>query len=48
MSYGVKLKGSSILIEADSLKNSKEFREILGYINTNVEKQVKGEGGYAK
>lgn len=47
-SFGLKLKSRSVLIDVDSLKDNKEFKEILGYINTNVEKQVKGEGGYAK
>ena len=47
-SFGLKLKSRSVLIDIDSLKDNKEFKEILGYINTNVEKQVKGEGGYAK
>ena len=47
-SFGLKLKSRSVLIDVDSLKDNKEFREILGYINTNVEKQVKGEDGYAK
>ena len=39
---------SSTLIDIDSLKDNEEFKEILGYINTATDKQVKGEGGYAK
>ena len=36
------------LAEVDSFKDNEEFRDILGYINTATDKQVKGEGGYAK
>ena len=28
--------------------NTQEFKSILGYINTDVDKQVKGDKGYAK
>ena len=37
-----------MIIEIDSLKDNKEFEEILGYINTNENDQVKGYDGYAK
>ena len=36
------------LAEVDSFKDNEEFKDILGYINTATDKQVKGEGGYAK
>lgn len=38
----------SILIDIDSLKNNEEFEKILGYINTNGGKQLKGSGGSVK
>lgn len=37
-----------IIAEVDSFKDNEEFRDILGYINTAIDKQKKGEGGYAK
>ena len=40
---------STFMIDIDSFKDNEEFKEILGYyINTATDKQVKGEGGYAK
>ena len=45
---GLKLEPASILIDVDSCKNNKEFKNLLGYINTAKDKQNKGEGGYAK
>ena len=45
---GIKFEKSNVLIEVDSCKNSKEFKNLLGYINTAKDKQNKGEGGYAK
>lgn len=38
----------SELIDIDSLKDSDEFRELLGYINTKEKDQKKGRGGFAK
>ena len=38
----------SSLIEIDSLEDSDEFRDLLGYINTESDKQKKGSMGYAK
>lgn len=35
-------------ISVDSLKDSKELRYLLGYINTDHDKQLKGLSGYAK
>ena len=46
--YGIKLKPKNVIIEIDSLKDNKEFEEILGYINTNEIDQVKGYDGYVK
>ena len=46
--YGIKLKPKNVIIEIDSLKDNKEFEEILGYINTNEIDQAKGYDGYAK
>ena len=45
---GIKFEKSNVLIEVDSCKNSEEFKNLLGYINTAKNKQNKGEGGYAK
>ena len=45
---GIKFEKSNVLIDADSCKNSEEFKNLLGYINTAKDKQNKGEGGYAK
>lgn len=47
-SRGLKLEPASILIDVDSCKNSEEFKNLLGYINTAKNNQNKGEGGYAK
>lgn len=38
----------SELIDIDSLKDSNEFRELLGYINTKEKNQKKGRGGFEK
>lgn len=38
----------NFLIDVESLYNSKEFLDILGYINTNQTKQKKGMNGYAR
>ena len=45
---GIKFEKSNVLIDVDSCKNSEEFKNLLGYINTAKNKQNKGEGGYAK
>lgn len=46
---GVIMYGSEMdLTKVSSYKDSKEFKEILGYINTAPDKQHKGEKGYAK
>ena len=36
------------MFDIDSVKDSKEFRSVLGYINNDKDKQMKGEGGSAK
>ena len=43
-----KYKHTGILIDVESLGKSDEFKDLLGYINTDVEKQKKGVSGYAK
>lgn len=48
MKYIGKFEVESILIDVDSLKDNSEFRHILGYINTNKNKQLKGVGGSVK
>lgn len=45
---GIKYKTKNILMEVDSFKDNSEFKEILGYINTPVNKQLKGANGNAK
>lgn len=45
---GFKLEQSVGIIDIDNFKNSKEFEELLGYINTAPEKQKKGVGGGIK
>ena len=37
-----------ILMDVDSFKDNYDFEKILGYINTNEEKQKKGSGGSVK
>lgn len=40
--------GMSSLTDISGLKDYDEFREILGYVNTDPDKQKKGQGGSAK
>lgn len=47
-SHGQKYAISSILIDIESLGKNKEFIELMKYINTSENAQVKGAGGYAK
>ena len=48
--FGCKNKtvSESSLIDIDSFKNSDEFRDFLGYINTDEDKQKKGKSGIIK
>ena len=48
MIQGYKAKARSVLIDIDEFENKKEFKEILGYINTLEPKQLKGANGSAK
>lgn len=48
LKYIGKVEAESILIDVDSLKNNEEFKKILGFINTNSGKQLKGSGGSVK
>ena len=45
---GMTLAPPSMLIEIDTLKDNKEFNQMLGFINTDKEKQLKGVEGYEK
>ena len=45
---GTKIQQESYLIEAESLRGNEEFRRLLGYINTEKSKEMKGVGGSAK
>ena len=46
--YGIKIERSSIMIDIESLGKSKEFIELMKYINTSEDAQRKGAGGFAK
>lgn len=46
--YGSKYETPGIIIEAESLYNNDEFRELLGYLNTAADKQKKGVHGGIK
>lgn len=46
--YGMKLRPRSVIIDIESLKDNKEFEEILAYINTNELNQLKGADGNVK
>lgn len=45
---GTKTQMPSYLIDVESLGKSEDFKELLGYINTEVSKQKKGATGFAK
>ena len=46
--YGTKYEMSECLIDLDLLKDNPFFYRLLGYINTEASKQVKGMGGFEK
>lgn len=46
--YGTKMMQHSFMIDAESLYNSDEFRDLLGYINTAESAQKKGASGSVK
>ena len=43
--YGQKLEWPAVLIDVESLAKSKDFQDILAFINTDLDKQKKGVGG---
>lgn len=47
-SHGYKFKFTSVLMDVDKLGQSADFKEMLQYINTAAEEQVKGLGGGVK
>ena len=47
-SYGYKYSVTNYLIDIDKLNQNGAFREVLGYINTDPTKQVKGYSGTIK
>lgn len=47
-SYGMKLEVTSLIIDIETLGNSKEFIELMRFINTSEYAQLKGAGGFAK
>jgi hypothetical protein len=46
--YGHKYNGTDCIIEVEKLAEDKEFKKLLGYINTNAAKQMKGIKGSIK
>lgn len=46
--YGHKYKCNSCLCDAELLQKDKGYRELLGFINTSADKQVKGTKGVIK
>lgn len=46
--YGLKIEVENYLIEATSLAKNKEFVELMKYLNTEAEQQIKGIGGGRK
>lgn len=46
--YGIKLEAQSILIDIESLYESDEFKDVLGFINTEGKNQMKGANGSVK
>lgn len=45
---GIRYKAKNILMEVDSFKDNEEFEEIMGYINTSPNMQMKGVDGSEK
>lgn len=45
---GMRFESLNILIDIESLGKSREFVELMKYINTSESGQLKGQGGYAK
>lgn len=45
---GRKMETTSLLIDIESLGQSEDFKDLLGYLNTAVESQKKGASGYEK
>ena len=43
-----KYEVENMMIAVDSLKNNKDFLDLLGYLNTNITKQIKGVLGGIK
>ena len=46
--YGMKYEVSNILIDIDSLKGNQEFEQMLAYLNTAADQQMKGISGHVK
>lgn len=45
---GIKIRPKNVIIDIESFKGNREFEEILGYLNTNEQDQLKGADGFAK
>lgn len=46
--YGMKYEVSEVIIDIDSIKGNRDFEEIMEFINTATERQMKGVGGGEK
>lgn len=46
--FGTKYALPNVLIDIDSLQGNKEFEQLLNYLNTATDKQMKGASGYTK
>ena len=46
--YGIKFKRSNQFIDIEKLCENSEFKEMLGYINTDIAKRKSGAGGGIK
>ena len=47
-SFGRVREKEAYAIEVDSFKGNEDFKHILGYLNTAIDKQKKGAGGSVK
>jgi hypothetical protein len=47
-SYGMKMKQNGFLLDCESANGNAEFKEMLGYINTEAGKEKKGVSGSVK
>ena len=46
--YGMKFEVSEVLMDISTLKGNPDFEELMEFINTSAERQMKGIGGGEK